>query len=262
MESDATLRRYTTLPVLIDMLVREQITILGYNHWIDVNDRRSLELYQLALHYGFVGALCLTMAPETFHHWQIFAQGESGVCVVFDRSRLEAHLAGRTHIIPRPVQYVQLAEIGSVDASDIHLLPFLKRFGFRDEREYRLLAFAPNECRSMSIPLPPELIQRVTFSPSTHPNIVESLKVALRALPVWRNLRVGRSKLTSSETWQEALKDVVQRHGSVYGEWIPFEAKQILGDDEMLPAEPLKTARGPDGDHQHDDFDLRGKGPT
>ena len=232
MESDTILRRYTTLPVLIDMLVREQITILGYAHWVDANDRRALELYQQALHYGFVGAMCLTMAPETFHHWQIFAQGESGVCVVFDRERLEAHLACRSHFIPRKVEYVQLSEIGSVDATDIHRLPFLKRFGFRDEREYRLLGFAPEKRYLMSIPLTPDLIQRVTFSPATHPNIVASLKVLLRSLPVWRDLRVGRSNLTSNETWQDALGSVVERHGCVYGEWMPIDTELILGDDE------------------------------
>lgn len=231
MESDAILRRYTTLPILIDMLVREQMTMIGYNHWVDANDRRALELYQQALHYGFVGALCLTMAPETFHHWQIFAQGESGVCVVFDRARLEAQLAGRSNFIARPVRYVQLTDIASVDASDIHLLPFLKRFGFRDEREYRLLGFAPDECASMSIPLAPSLIQRVTFSPFTHPSVVASLKTALRSLPVWRDLQVGRSMLTSNETWQEALGSVVERHGCVYGPWMPFDAEMVLGDD-------------------------------
>jgi hypothetical protein len=172
------------------------------------------------------------MAPETFHHWQIFAQGESGVCVVFDRVRLEAHLAGRSHFIPRKVEYVQLSEIGSVDATDIHRLPFLKRFGFRDEREYRLLGFAPEKRDLMSIPLTPDLIQRVTFSPATHPNIVASLKVLLRSLPVWRDLRIGRSNLTSNETWQDALRSVVERHGCVYGEWMPIDAETILGDDE------------------------------
>lgn len=224
MENDAVLRRYTTLPVLIDLLVREQITILGYSHWVDVNDRHALKLYQQALRYGFVGALCLTMAPETFHHWQIFAQGEAGVCIVFDRARLEAHLAGRTHFMPGPVKYVQLTNIGNVDASDIHRLPFLKRYGFRDEREYRLLGYAVEERQSMSIAITAELIQRVTFSPFTHPNIVASVKVALRALPVWRDLRVDRSSLTSNETWQDALGSVVKRHGTVYGAWEKVDA--------------------------------------
>ena len=232
MENDAILRRYTTLPVLIDMLVRKEITIMGYAHWVDANDRQALELYRQALHFGFVGAMCLTMAPETFHHWQIFAQGESGVCVVFDRKRLEAHLAGRSNFIPRKVEYVQLSEIGSVDATDIHRLPFLKRFGFRDEREYRLLGFSPEKQDSMSIPLTPDLIQRVTLSPATHPNIVASLKVLLRSMPLWHDLRVGRSSLTSNETWQVALGSVVERHGCVYGEWLPIDAGAIPSDNE------------------------------
>lgn len=182
------------------MLVREQITILGFSHWVDANDRRALELYQQTLLYGFVGAMCLTMAPETFHHWQIFAQGESGVCVVFDRRKLEAHLANCNHFIARPVDYVQLDAIGTVDASDIHSLPFIKRFGFRDEREYRLLGYAVEQRPTMSIPLTPDLVQRVVFSPFTHPNIVASLKIALRTLPLWRDLNVTRSFLTANET--------------------------------------------------------------
>ncbi|WP_294300982.1 DUF2971 domain-containing protein [uncultured Sphingomonas sp.] len=229
MENDAILRRYTNLPVLIDMLVREQITILGYNHWVDANDRRGLELYQDKLRFGFVGAMCLTMASETFHHWQIFAQGESGVCIVFDRGRLEAALRDREHFIAKPVDYVQLNAIGDIDPTDIHRLPFLKRYGFRDEREYRLLAFAAEQHSSMAVRLTPDLIQRVVFSPFTHPNIVASLKIALRSLPVWRGLSVGRSHLTANETWQGALQDMVVRHGIEYGDWEPIDPRALLG---------------------------------
>lgn len=144
--------------------------------------------------------MCLTMAPETFHHWQIFAKGDSVVCVVFDRRKLEAHLANRNHLIARPVDYVQLDAIGTVDASDIHSLPFIKCFGFRDEREYRLLGYAVEQRPTMSIPLTPDLVQRVVFSPFTHPNIVASLKIALRTLPLWRDLNVTASFLTANET--------------------------------------------------------------
>ncbi|NTX58299.1 hypothetical protein [Myxococcus sp. CA039A] len=135
------------------------------------------------------------MAPETCHHRQIFAQGKLGVCVAFDRRELEAQLANRNHFIARPVDYVELEEISTVDASDIHSLPFIKRFGFRDELEYRLLGFAVEQQPTMSIPLPPELVQRDSFSSFTHPNIVASLKIALRTLPLWRDLNVTRSFL-------------------------------------------------------------------
>lgn len=229
MESAAVLRRYTSLPVLVDILVRKRLTIIGYEHWVDANDRRALELYKDKLRYGFVGAMCLTMAPETFHHWQIFAQGESGVCVVLDRLALERHLAGQPNFIAGPVEYVQLGAIDEVDASDIHRLPFLKRYGFRDEREYRVLGFAPDASGSMSIDLPPGLIRRVTFGPATHPAIVESLRIALRALPDWCGLDVGRSSLTSNERWLSALGRIVDRHGIVYGDWLPIDPEAFGG---------------------------------
>lgn len=229
MESDAILRRYTSLPVLIDMLVRNRLTIIGYDHWIDANDRRALELYKGKLRYGFVGAMCLTMAPETFHHWQIFAQGESGVCVVLDRPALERRLAGRPNFIAGAVEYVQLNAIDAIDAADIHRLPFLKRYGFRDEREYRLLGFAPDVGDSLSVELTPDLIRRVTFSPATHPRIVDSLRTALRALPGWSGLRVGRSSLTANDTWLEALGRIVDRHGVVYGDWLPIGPDDVPG---------------------------------
>lgn len=234
MESDAILRRYTSLPILVDMLVRSRLTIIGFDHWADANDRRALELYRDKLRYGFVGAMCLTMAPETFHHWQIFAQGESGVCVVLDRLALERALADLPNFIAGPVEYVQLNAINGIDAGDIHRLPFLKRYGFRDEREYRLLGFAPDASGSMSVELTTDLVRRVTFGPSTHPAVVDSLRIALRALPGWRNLRVGRSNLTSNETWLEALERIVERHGMVYGEWLPIGPGDL--PDDVAPS--------------------------
>lgn len=114
------------------MLVRRRLTLIGFDHWADANDRRALELHRDKLRYGFVGAMCLTIASETFHHWQIFAQGESGVCVVLDRLALERSLADLPNFIAGPVEYVQLNAINGIDAGDIHRLPFLKRYRFHD----------------------------------------------------------------------------------------------------------------------------------
>ena len=108
-------------------------------------------------------------------------------------------------------------------------LPLIKRFVFRDEREYRVVGLVPEVRSLLSIPLTPDLVQRVTFSPFTHPNIVASLKIALRALPAWQNLRVDRSHLTANETWQEALGSLVDRHGCIYGPWEPIDADAFTG---------------------------------
>ena len=72
-QSSKPLRRYTSLPVLLDTLLNRRLTLVSYSTWKDANDRRSMEVYQETMHYAFVGAICLTEAPETFHHWQVFA---------------------------------------------------------------------------------------------------------------------------------------------------------------------------------------------
>lgn len=223
MERNDVLRRYTGLPALIDILVRRRLTLLSFRHWVDSNDRRALQLYQDALHYRFVGAMCLTQAPETFHHWHIFAGGDAGVCVVFDRRRLDALFSARPHFIAAPVQYVQLNEIERVDAADIHRLPFLKRYGFRDEREFRLLGYAVEAVPSMSVEIEPAIIRRVILSPFAHPSLVESTRIALRAIPGWFDLDVRHSSLTDNQSWQTALSGFVDRHGIVYGDWVSTE---------------------------------------
>ena len=232
MESDDVLRRYTSLPALIDILVRQQITLLTYRSWVDSNDRRALQLYQESLHYGFVGAMCLTRTGETFHHWQIFAPGDAGVCIVFDRRRFQQTFHERPHFIAGPVEYVQLGDIDRVDASDIHRLPFLKRFGFRDEREYRLLGYTAEERPALSVQIAPDLIRYVVLSPFAHPNLVESTRTALQSIAGWSDLGVRHSRLTDNQTWQAALTSYISRHGTIYGPWMPLDGGFDAVNDE------------------------------
>ena len=224
MENNGILRRYTNLPVLIDVLTRRRLTLISYTHWIDVNDRRALQLYQQVLKYGFVGAMCLTEAPETFHHWQIFAGGPAGVSIIFHRDAFENLFRDRPHFIAKSVEYVRLASIRSVEASDIHRLPFLKRSGFADEREFRLIGYAVEALTELNIEIASNLIQRVVISPFAHPNLIESIRTTLRSIPGWSRLQIDHSSLINNESWQEALQEYVSRHGGFYGPWMDFDA--------------------------------------
>jgi hypothetical protein len=230
MDNPRDLRRYTTLPVLIDMLVRKRLTFLSYDHWVDANDRKALEVYRRTLNYGFVGAICLTRAAETFHHWQVFAGGTGGVCVVFDRVAFEQLFSNRPHFLAGPVEYVKLSDIEQISAEDIHRLPFLKRWGFRHEEEYRVVGYAVPKCPAMEMELPRQLVRRILFSPFVHPSLVQSASVAIRSIDGWSDVKVGHSRLTDNEAWQSALAAFPERHGIIYGPWmdtpIVFEEPQ------------------------------------
>jgi hypothetical protein len=212
-----SLRRYTSLPVVIDMLMNERITLVSPSAWVDANDRKAMAVYQEHLGHGFVGAVCLTEAPETFHHWQVFAGGSAGMCVHFDKERFCAMFDGRANCLIGPVDYVRIADIATIDASDIHRLPFMKRAGFRDEAEFRAIAVGGDEDEVIHIPLDRAAVSRITFSPTIPPALVDTTRRLLHQLPGWEKLRIVQSRLTDSVSWQRALEKYPARHAGGTG---------------------------------------------
>jgi hypothetical protein len=69
-------------------LKEKKITLLDPRSWDDSNDSYYLKLYQEKKGLQSVLALCFTRASETYHHWRIFADGSSGVCISFRRDKL------------------------------------------------------------------------------------------------------------------------------------------------------------------------------
>jgi hypothetical protein len=206
------LRRYTGLPVVIDMLVNRRITLVSPSAWVDANDRKAMAVYQSYLGHGFVGAVCLTEAPETFHHWQVFAGGQAGMCVHFDKARFCAMFGDRADCLVGPVDYVRAADIATIDAGDIDRLPFLKRAGFRDEKEFRAIGVAAAGTEAIHVPLDPSAVIRITFSPMIPPALVDSSRALIRQMPGWEKLRIVQSRLTNSQSWQRALEKYPTRH--------------------------------------------------
>lgn len=67
--------RYTQLPALFYMLSAKKLTLLDPNPWDDKNDSYFLEQYKSKRDLKTVLPLCFSMAPETYHHWSVFAEG-------------------------------------------------------------------------------------------------------------------------------------------------------------------------------------------
>jgi hypothetical protein len=115
--------------------------------WDDRNDSHYIQLYKEKKRLGSVLALCFTEAGETYHHWKVFSSGTSGVCVRFKKDLLLAHLAAKTPIRAGPVQYKMMDHLRT-SRVELASLPFLKRYAFRDEREFRLLYDTKNTLQS------------------------------------------------------------------------------------------------------------------
>jgi len=87
--SEVLLRRYTNLAATMHMLRSKTITLLSPALWTDRNDAFFMAEYKRRTESKCLVAYCMADASETFHHWQVFAPGTDGVCIIFHKDRLE-----------------------------------------------------------------------------------------------------------------------------------------------------------------------------
>ena len=196
------LRRYTDLPGVIYLLTERTLTLLDPQTWDDSNDSRYLALYREKKRLKTVLAVCFTQSDETYHHWRVFAPGASGVCVRFKRVRLLTALKGMTNLRSGSVRYLKLPEIRKARLRT-QQLPFLKRYAFEHEKEYRVVYESKSErLATLDIDIPLSCIERVTLSPWMHTALSNHVKRTLRAIPGCSHLEVVRSTLIGNEEWK------------------------------------------------------------
>ncbi|MDX8358379.1 hypothetical protein [Sphingopyxis terrae] len=197
------LKRYTSLAVAADVLINRRISLISPSLWPDQNDKFLIEKYREKSKLEFVGAVCLTSGPETFHHWKTFADGPNGVCIQFDRAELERYVAPHTGVRMGPIRYVKIDQVASIPCGDISDLPFLKRYGFADEREYRIIYGGPAATGVYHVPIDLTCVRGLILGPFVNDQLFDSIRSMLRKIDDCHSITVTRSRLIDSNTWQK-----------------------------------------------------------
>jgi hypothetical protein len=83
-------------------------------------------------------------------------------------------------------------------------LPFLKRYAFKDEREFRIIYESKKEkIETFDIDIPLYVVDRVTLSPWLPRDLSASLKKMLRSIRGCGSLEISRSSLVNNEKWKQ-----------------------------------------------------------
>ena len=197
--------RYTNLSASIDLLRKGRITLLDPTNWDDKNDIFSIKTYRERENAKTVLALCFTEGAEKYHYWKAFSNGPDGVCIHFEKKKLLSAFRGDDKIRHDYVRYVPMREIEKL--SDASELPFLKRYPYKAEREYRVIYTDTGELiESRDYPIGDlSCIKRIRLSPWMPRSLVDSVRKTLRDIPGCKKLDIRRSTVIDSEKWKSAV---------------------------------------------------------
>lgn len=212
--NEKSLKRYTNLASLISVLHTKKLTLLDPTRWEDKNDSEYLRIYGGRLGFSSLYALCFTMIPETSHHWKVYAPGADGVCIYINAEDFFAHLNGIDEIRHGLVEYKPVNELES-NPPNIRQLPFLKRFAFRGEEEYRVIyeSKKPRSKKYYKLPFEISWIDKVVLSNSLPKELLSPVRETLYSIPGCQDLDIIRSSLNENNRWKKvgnlAIRDMV-----------------------------------------------------
>lgn len=197
------LRRYTELPYVIDYLHTEELALLNPARWDDLNDSFYTEEYARQSDFKSVYALCLADCAETYHHWRVFSHGSGGACIQFKRQEFIDAISKEKGLRSKGVTYKTIKELRS-NKPLLDELPFLKRYAFQNEGEFRLFYATTKKGPAIHrISVPRSCIDRVILSPWLTDVVAKRVKETLKSIPGCSKVKIYRSTLVENEDWKK-----------------------------------------------------------
>jgi hypothetical protein len=196
------LNRFTTLPVLLDLLQRKKLTLLDPKLWDDRNDSEVILEYKKRKKIKNLFAVCFTSGDETVHHWKTYSHGASGCVIEFDVRKLFSIIDRIPDLRHGKVEYRKLSEVEDKKAIiDIDKMPFTKRWPYRCEEEYRIIAETNHSETFFEIDIPLSVIRRITISQLMPQPIYETIKGYLKDLKGNPDGKISKSTLYENPRW-------------------------------------------------------------
>lgn len=199
------LNRFTTLPILLDMLERKKLTLLNPRLWEDKNDSEIILDYKNRKGLENLFALCFSHNDETIHHWKTYSNGPSGCVIEFDAKKLFAIIDRIPNLRHGEVTYRKLADIEK-NKVDIDAMPFTKRWPYRVEEEYRIIYETNDKIDFFEIDIPLTVIRKVTISQQMPEQIYNTIKSHLKGTSKNPDSRISRSTLYENKRWINGFK--------------------------------------------------------
>ena len=193
------LNRFTTLPFLLDILTRKKLTLLDPEKWDDKNDSKIICEYKRQKKIENVLVLCFSFGSETLHHWKTYANGSSGCCIEFDFDLLLKNINEKEGIRHKWVIYKKISEVES-KKYEVDDIPFIKRWPYRFEKEYRIIWEGKTDNQTIEIDIPLDVIKKITISQEMPETVFKSVEKIINEITD-NKIAINRSTLYENDRW-------------------------------------------------------------
>jgi len=167
------LYRYTSIPVLLDMLQNDRLFLSNPANWKDKTDANFLKKYSKGKK---VKALCFFEKNETSHYWELYAK--QGCMITFSAKLLLDNIGKKLSngiFEYGCISYKKQNKFKYETHKDN--LPFIKQLRYKGEKEFRVVWTGTKEEKDgVSIHIEPKSIERIVISGDIPENLAKSLK--------------------------------------------------------------------------------------
>ena len=198
------LHRYTSIPVLLDMLQNNRLFLSNPDRWTDKTDAHFLKQHSKGKK---VKALCFFEKNETSHYWELYAK--KGCMITFNSKLLLDNIGKnlKNGILEyNPVSYVKHHDLE--DETQKCSLPFIKQLRYENEGEFRIVWTGTKEDKDgASIYIEPKSIEKIVISSDIPEKLAKSLIDAIHKIT--ENAfakKVFYSWLYNNKVWNKKAK--------------------------------------------------------
>jgi hypothetical protein len=202
-ENDMILRRFTSLPWLLDVLESKELLFSDPDNWEDENDSQILHSYREKKKLKTLQALCFTKDTETIYGWKAFADSSSGCYLKIDSDNINRKISNNDGFRQGEVKYIKMWDLKKETIS-INDIPFLKRWPYRDEKEYRYIFESDEEKGKVAIPIGLDDIISITFSEKMPEHTFSAIKGMIKFR--YKISKIDRTTVYRNERWIEFIK--------------------------------------------------------
>ena len=201
----STLKKYTTIPVLFDILARKRIALLDPKKWEDRNDWKIMEQYRKKKNKKSILATCFCYGNESIYHWNAFSKEEDGCMIAFDFGKFINHVADNyPDVYMGVVQYKYLKELN--ENFKLDEIPFTKRKQYACEKEFRFIQLFDEETTSFDIAFDHSFIKKIVLTQKMPTCISETLKKKIAAFGIPAK-KIEVSSILENKKWVDFFEN-------------------------------------------------------